>query len=68
MSNVDKQIETIQAGVVIALQEIELAMLNKQNDIAFNMVVQLKKDMQNDLINKKRVSTDDNPKLTLQKT
>lgn len=55
MSNVEKQIETIQAGVVIALQEIELAMLNKQNDIAFNMVVQLKKDMQNDLINKKEL-------------
>lgn len=57
MSEQEKQIETLQKGVIVALQEIELAMINKQNDIAFNMLVQLKKDMQADLINKKVSST-----------
>ena len=53
MSEQEKQVETLQKGVIEAIQEIELAMINKQNDIAFNMLVQLKKDMQEDLINKK---------------
>ena len=53
MSEQEKQVETIQKGVIEAIQEIELAMVNKQNDIAFNMLVQLKKDIQADLINKK---------------
>ena len=53
MNEQEKQVETLQKGFIQALQEIEIAMVNKQNDIAFNMLVQLKKDIQADLINKK---------------
>lgn len=53
MSEQEKQIESMQEGFIEIIKEAKEALINKQVDIAFNILNQAQKDMEADLINKK---------------
>lgn len=53
MSEQEKQVETIQRGCIEVIKEAKEALINKQVDIAFNILNQAQKDMEADLINRK---------------
>ena len=57
MSEQEKQVETLQEGFIDVLTDIELAMISRQYDIAHNILRQAKKDIQNDLTNKKELAS-----------
>ena len=59
MSENEKQIETMQQGFISILSDIEMALINKQYDIAHNITRQVKKELQEDLTNKKELVLDD---------
>lgn len=48
MSEQEKQIETMQNGFISILSDIELAMVNKQYDIAHNILRTAKKELVDD--------------------
>lgn len=56
MSEQEKQIESMQKGFISILNDIEMAQVNKQYDIAHNILRQAKKELQADLINKKELA------------
>ena len=53
MSREEKQIESMQESFIEIIKEAKEALINKQHDIAFNILNQAQKDMEADLINKK---------------
>ena len=56
MSSTEKQIESMQESMISIIRESKEAIINKQYDIAFNILKQAEKEIEEDLIKKERVS------------
>jgi len=56
MNEVEKQIESLQNSMLSIIRETKEAIINKNYDIAFNILRQAEKDIEADLIKKERVS------------
>ena len=59
MEDITEILDTMQKGFIDVLTDIELALINKQYDIAHNILRQAKKEILGDLEPKKELVIDD---------